>query len=177
MCRALFVDTNTKHKPTRNTYYFYDDSGYGPAMGQGRDLVVGQNMLDVSSNRKTYDVSASEIIGGYTASVRSLETWVVRSPYQGACANKGPSVVLVETEAGKKFSLYSPHSVANFNFDRIGDLNRDGVGLSKYCPPRRLPRLQPRPFHVQIAIITTSETNDVALVAGILDILRERYGV
>jgi hypothetical protein len=125
----LFVGTNTKHKPTRNTDYFFDNSSYGPNMGSGHDLHVGQNMLDVSSNRGTYDVSASELIGVYTASVRSLETWVIRNPYQGSCANKGPSIVLVETEAGKKFSLYSPHSVANFNFDRVGDLNREGVGL------------------------------------------------
>jgi hypothetical protein len=131
VCRALFVGTNKQYKATRNTYHFYDYSSYGPTMGSGHDLHVAQNMLDVSSNRGTYDVTASELIGGKTAYIRSLETWVVRSPYQGACANKGPSVVLVETEAGKKFSLYSPHSLANFNFDRVGTLNRDGVGLSK----------------------------------------------
>ena len=127
----MFVGTNTKYKPTRNTYYFYDHSSYGPTMGSSNDLHVGQNMLDVRSSRGTYDTTASELIGGGTAFVRSLETWVLRSPYKGACANKGPSVVLVETEAGKKFSLYSPHSVANFNFDRVGTSNRVGVGLSK----------------------------------------------
>ena len=129
MCRALFVGTNTKYKPTRNTNYFYDYSSYGPRVGSGYDLRVEQNMLDVSSSEGTYDVTASELIGGKTAFVKSLETWVLRSPYQGSCANKGPSVVLVETEAGKKFSLYSPHSVANFNFDRVGDLNKIGVGM------------------------------------------------
>jgi hypothetical protein len=130
VCRALFVGTNKKHKPTRNTNYFYDTPGYGPTMGSGHDLYVKQNMLDVSSVHGTYDVAASELIGGKTAYIKSLETWVIRSPYQAACANKGPSVVLVETDAGKKFSLYSPHSVANFNFDRVGNLNRNGVGPS-----------------------------------------------
>ena len=128
MCRALFVGANTKYKA--NDYFFYDHSRYGPTMGNSHDLHIGQNMLDVKSSRGTYDTTASELIGGTTAFVRSLETWVLRSPYQAACANKGPSVVLVETEAGKKFSLYSPHSVANFNFDRVGNLDRDGVGLS-----------------------------------------------
>ena len=129
VCRALIVGENKRYKPTRNTLYFYDYNTKGPTMGSGHDLYVKQNMLDVSSNQRTYDVTASELIGGTTAFVKSLETWAIRSPYQGSCANKGPSVVLVETEAGKKFSLYSPHSVANFNFDRVGDLNRDGVGL------------------------------------------------
>jgi len=131
VCRALFMGTKTKLKPTLNTNYVHDTASYGPTMGSGPDLYVKQNMLDVSSSRGTYDVAATELIGGDTAFVKSLETWVVRSPYQGACANKGPSVVLVETEAGKKFSLYSPHSLANFNFDRVGTLNRDGVGLSR----------------------------------------------
>jgi hypothetical protein len=124
------VGTNKKHKPTRNTNYFHDHSSYGPTMGSGHDLYVKQNMLDVSSGQGTYDNAASELIGGKTAYIRSLETWVLRNPYQAACANKGPSVVLVETDAGKKFSLYSPHSVANFNFDRVGNLNRKGVGVS-----------------------------------------------
>jgi hypothetical protein len=129
VCRALFVGTNKKYKPTRNTYYFYDHSSYGPTMGHSHDLNVKQNMLDVSSSRGTYGTTASELIGGTTAFVKSLETWVLRSPNKAACANKGPSIVLVETEAGKKFSLYSPHSVANFNFDRVGTSNRVGVGL------------------------------------------------
>jgi hypothetical protein len=129
VCRALLVGTNTKYKPTRNTHYFYDKNSYGPTMGSKNDLYVKENMLDVSSRRSTYDVTASELIGGTTAFIKSLETWVIRNPYQAACANKGPSIVLMETEAGKKFSLYSPHSLANFNFDRVGNLKRDGVGL------------------------------------------------
>jgi len=131
VCRALLVGTNTKYKPTRNTYYFYDKSYYGPKMGNG-NFHIKQNMLDVSSRGGggTYDVTDSELIGGTTAFVKSLETWAIRSPYQGSCANKGPSVVLVETEAGKKFSLYSPHSLANFNFDRVGNLNRNGAGYT-----------------------------------------------
>jgi hypothetical protein len=128
VCRALFVGTNKQHKPTRDTYYFYEQTTRGPAMGGGHDFYVHQNMLDVSSHRHTYNVAASELIGGSTAYIKSLESWVIRNTYQGACANKGPSFVLVETEAGKKFSLYSPHSVANFNFDRVGNLNRIGVG-------------------------------------------------
>jgi len=39
---------------------------------------------------------------------------------------KGPSMVMVKTTRGNTFGMYSPHSLTNFNFDRVGTFQRTG---------------------------------------------------
>jgi hypothetical protein len=136
---ATGAERYKKFKPTRKSppYSVYDHSSYGPTFGGAHcahDLhVAGNNMINVAASAAcTYNIVPNEspqplLKGTKDATyVKKLETWVMRSAYQSDCANKGPSMVMVKTTRGNTFGMYAPHSLTNFNFDRVGTLHRTG---------------------------------------------------
>ena len=126
---TLFSVTDRKQSKSKHPQYgMYSHSSYGPCFGGGHDLCVRANMRDIFGNPNSYapGLAKGDLMGAGIAYIAKLEVWVIREPQLVKCANKGPSVMHVETDKGKRFSIYSPFSFVNYNFDRVGTLLRQG---------------------------------------------------